>query len=437
MAEIFKADGEGIPDIIPWDFDSVQQSGNGKFRLRAEAAIRGVFGYEIVAGAGSWGALALKVLPNGPYFEVYARFHLVLLASLYCSTSAGWPILMLRSSGGSILQTIGINWPAGGEPVGWNYYDPNTGGVDDATGFSLNAEHYLELHYKKGAAGSSSLEWRVNGQLLGSYSPNSPTEVDNIHFGKWDVMGVNITEGLKVYVDELLLATTGWIGIAPIPSTYKPQSGLPAPFVDYVPKIFRDNPSPDLLALTGKMDELIGAWGSETKELQHLYDPARAQEAALEELGFMFQAGFKGYETEREKRQKIGFAVRGHKSRGLWQEDAKPKIDAIAGGDAQILKGFSGDDWILVGDGLTPPAYYWASLGADGIDDDLGIALIGAGDEVEIAGNIYIDVDNDSLTAQEVENMVQELETDVVPAYIRVILGYVNVAGQFIEYVRI
>jgi len=212
---------------------------------------------------------------------------------------------------------------------------------------------------------------------------------------------------------------------------------LPLPFLDHVPKIFRGNPSPDLLAFADKMDKLIGEWGEETKGLQHLFNPARAPAAALVELDFMFQAGFKGYETEREKRQKIGFAVKGHKSRGLWQEDAKPKIDVIAGGDSKILRGFSGDDWILVGDGLTPPAYYWAALGADGIDDELGIALIGAGDEMEIAGNIYIDVDNDSLTAQEVENMVQELEEDIVPAYIRVILGYVNVGGQFIEYVRI
>ena len=35
------------------------------------------------------------------------------------------------------------------------------------------------------------------------------------------------------------------------------------------------------------------------------------------------------------------------------------------------------DDWILVGDGTTPDAYCWATLGTDGLYDNLGLLLSG------------------------------------------------------------
>ena len=74
-----------------------------------------------------------------------------------------------------------------------------------------------------------------------------------------------------------------------------------------------------------------------------------------------------------------------------------------------------------------------AAMGADGIDDELGISLIGSGLEVQVAGNIYIDVDNNSLTADEQESIRLDL-LDIVPAYMYVHIGYENVSGQFIEY---
>lgn len=105
---------------------------------------------------------------------------------------------------------------------------------------------------------------------------------------------------------------------------------------------------------------------------------------------------------------------------------------------ARIFRSYDQDDWILVGDGLTPAAFYWAALGADGVDDMLGIALIGKGDEIEVAGNIYIDCHKgvlvSTLTAAQIAQIVTELESDVAPAYMRIILGYINATGAFIEY---
>ena len=82
---------------------------------------------------------------------------------------------------------------------------------------------------------------------------------------------------------------------------------------------------------------------------------------------------------------------------------------------------------------MTPTAYYWAALGADGIDDDLGISLIGSGLEIEVAGNIYIDVDNAVLTAGEQEQ-IRVAMLDIVPAYMKVHFGYLDGTGTFIEY---
>lgn len=442
MARLVKIWGEGIPDVSPWELDSITESGSCVFALDPDAKYSGIFGYK----ASYDGANIVCYGSKGftPQGEVYfgVRFKIdpgltgvadkkIYLFNLECLAPT------------SMLTGITLELDGSGDPLQWSVYNRVGGFFNSSQNFTLGVWHYWLVFYRQGTGSDGGWIHKIDGiEIYNNLTHDvSPFTADLIRIGSKDQVGANPAAGSYIYYDDIGVDDSEPPGLPILPYSYdkKPlaSKGLPIPFLDHVPKLFRDNPSPDLLALTGKMDGLLEAWGIETKELQHLYDPGRAHAAALAELEFMFQADFKGYETEREKRQKISFAVKGHKSRGLWQEDAKPKIDAIAGGDAQIFRGFSGDDWILVGDGLTPAAYYWAALGADGVDDELGIALIGSGDEVEVAGNIYIDVDNDSLTAQEVKNMVQELEADVVPAYIRVILGYVNVVGQFIEYARI
>lgn len=205
---------------------------------------------------------------------------------------------------------------------------------------------------------------------------------------------------------------------------------LPTAFEKYIPKFFtRDS---KLTAFADKIDEIIESLKSDTIGLNDLIDPVKCPAILLDKLGYFLNANIKEQDTERQKRIKIATAVEGHKKRGSFEFDAKPKIDAIAGGDSSIITEIGGDDWILVGDGLTPSAYYWATLGADGIDTDYGLALIGGGDEIEIAGNIYIDVDNSSLTASEQEQIELEME-DIVPAYYKVFFGYIS-AGLFVLY---
>ena len=206
---------------------------------------------------------------------------------------------------------------------------------------------------------------------------------------------------------------------------------LPIPFEKYVPKFYERDTK--LNAFTDKIDEILGYLKDETIDLNTLIDPMRIPAALLVNLGYYLNAGIISTDSETVRRIKVATAVQGHKRRGSFNLDAKPKIDAIAGGDSQIFRSFDKDDWILVGDGTTPSAYYWAALGADGIDDGLGISLIGSGYEVEVAGNIYIDVDNAALTAGEQEQLRVSM-LDIVPAYMYVHFGYIDGTGAFIQY---
>jgi phage tail-like protein len=211
---------------------------------------------------------------------------------------------------------------------------------------------------------------------------------------------------------------------------------LPQPFEKYIPRFFKRDSK--LIAFSDKINEILDSIRYDTVGLNDIVDPVKCPAIILDELGYFLNAGIKAQDSEDQKRLKIATAIQGHKKRGTFKFDAKPKIDAIAGGDSQIIRGFTGDDWIMGGDGETiPSSYYWASLGVDGIDDSLGISLIGEGIEIEVAGNIYIDVDNDSLSASEVQQIVDELEDDIVPAYFRVFIGYLDLGGNFVTYTYI
>lgn len=150
---------------------------------------------------------------------------------------------------------------------------------------------------------------------------------------------------------------------------------LPIPFIDYIPQSFtRDG---KLTAFADKHDDIMNDLSADTIGLNHLMNPYRISSSLIEYLGYFVNAGILAFDSEATKRNKVATAVQSHKRRGSFNLDAKPKIDNIAGGDSQILTSVGGDDWILPGDGETPSAFYWSALGVDGIDTDLGVALVG------------------------------------------------------------
>lgn len=188
--------------------------------------------------------------------------------------------------------------------------------------------------------------------------------------------------------------------------------------------------NPSASALITKSDSDVLDWKEEILEIIFLKVAERCPSSFLNELGYMFSAGLLDFDTERTKRIKVYTAIQRHKKRGSWTNDAKALIDAIAGGNSSLVKNYFDAEWILWAKESSDLLDYTSTLGEDGVDSDLGIDLCALYGEAEIAGIVWIDVDNDSLTAQEVENIVVSLN-DVCPAYFRVVLGYFDSISGF------
>lgn len=209
---------------------------------------------------------------------------------------------------------------------------------------------------------------------------------------------------------------------------------LPISFIKYLPAPLFDKLDESGQELINFIDNFVNEIYEEILGIWYFKQPEQTAQVTLDYWEQYFNIVNVTAKTLVQRRQQIASAVASYKKRGLWQDDVKVVIDIIAGGDSQILSNGTGSDWILTGDGNTPPTYYWATFGGDGIDDELGMDFIGVGTEIEIAGNIYIDVDNASLTTEQIDQLVAELENNVVPAYYRIFLGYINVSDEFVTY---
>ena len=210
--------------------------------------------------------------------------------------------------------------------------------------------------------------------------------------------------------------------------------GLPVPFIEAIPEALGAAPDPAMVSLAGKMDSLLLEAVGSVIDLRRLNRPDECPSAHLPELAAELAASILPLDNDRTRRKKITGAVRTHKNRGTWEYDAKIMVDSIALGDSVFYSSWATTAaWFLRGGETTEPATYMASLGVDGIDPLLGIGLLGDFTEWEIPGNVYIDVDNAGLTAEQVAQLVLDLASDVVPAYVRVFLGY-TVAGAFSVY---
>jgi hypothetical protein len=213
---------------------------------------------------------------------------------------------------------------------------------------------------------------------------------------------------------------------------------LPIPSLQYIPKVYRDNPTAGTLALTNKIDSNLIAWRKEIIELGWITSAVKCPAMFLDEIGYMFNSAITPTDSETTKRKKIFYAIQNNQLRGTWLYSAKVIIDAITGYNAQQYTIQSADDWIMTGDGMievdNPD---WSILGGDVVFDD-GFSLIGDGTEIELWGNIYIDlhygIHTAVLTADQIIQIVTAIQDDIVPAYFRIYLGYVPVAGGFQVY---
>lgn len=208
---------------------------------------------------------------------------------------------------------------------------------------------------------------------------------------------------------------------------------LPIPFEKYIPKIFRRDTK--LLALTDKVDTHLTAWKNDILALKHNADPLSIGSSLVDDLGALLSPGFLDVDSSTIKRRKIATAVRSHRYHATFVYDVKLKIDAVVGGDSYLYTSLNenDDDWIICGDGISPIAgSFYAILGGDGVATDYGIRIVGNDLEAGTTGVVEIDVDDNSLSADEVLQVVQSIENDI-PVFMRVFLGYLS-AGSFVRY---
>lgn len=212
---------------------------------------------------------------------------------------------------------------------------------------------------------------------------------------------------------------------------------LPLPSKDYIPKIYRDAEQNEMNAFCQKLDSIIESIFDDVLNLTTLFDVVKCPAIFLDQLGCMLNAGLLQNDSEQTKRVKIKSAIESHKKRGSWKYHAKLIIDSITGYSAVIFRGFDSDDWIQCGDGILEVGTDWAVLGGDG-NPPYGMSLIGEGTEIEIQGNIYIDCHDgihvSTLTAAQIQQIRDNISYDIVPAYMRIYLGYIDAVGSFVIY---
>lgn len=188
-----------------------------------------------------------------------------------------------------------------------------------------------------------------------------------------------------------------------------------------------------MTALATLIDDLLDEVETDLRHYEYLLDPVRIPAEFIEELGHLLSAGVVSSDTDLQKRQKVATAVAAHKRRCSFNLDAKPKIDIICGGNSSVVHSYSGGDWIEASDDSFPTAYYWATIAGDDSDSELGLILVGSGFEIVVAGNVYIDVDNAALSADDQARLEFAMQ-DIVPAYMYVHFGYFDITGAFVEY---
>lgn len=207
---------------------------------------------------------------------------------------------------------------------------------------------------------------------------------------------------------------------------------FPVPFLENIPKLFRDHAAQGTIAFTDKMDEIIEGLRDEIKELGYQNNPARMKSVCLDELGYQLGAEIQALDSDAVKRAKISTAASTQRYRSTWTSSVKLRIDSIVGMDSKIISSVGSDDDVDCGKGDEPALYYWSGEGGKDASADYGVYEYGKGIEPGVKGVVRIDVDDSTLTTSEVENLKNQL-LDLIPAYMIIILGYMS-GGIFVAY---
>ena len=204
---------------------------------------------------------------------------------------------------------------------------------------------------------------------------------------------------------------------------------LPIPTIDHIPPYDRAEP------LCDKMDKIFSEIQEEIIGLKHITDPFACKSVVLDTFGQMVNANMRKTDSEDVKRHRIYSAIEDNKLFGTWSR-VKGLIDDICGGDSRLVTQEPDDIWLLMGDEqiqqLGKPT--WAVLGLNEQTAETnmyGIILEGV-PTIWQKGIFNIDVNNDHLTAKEVELLYENLFSST-PVGMTIGVGYI-MGTEFVSY---
>lgn len=220
----------------------------------------------------------------------------------------------------------------------------------------------------------------------------------------------------------------------------------------YIPKVLKDNIDASGQALIDYVNDLIEDIKEECLGLAKLQTADEAPASLLDNLGYTYAAELSQKDTETQKRVKILLAVQGHKFRGTWSFDIKPKVDNESGLDATLFKNEDNRKRCWYGTGGEYKGYYWA-----GEFTAINGKTWFGNNEVELAGVVYIDIgsiimiytDSNAViytnsagviynkasyasdySAGFLQNIVNAIKNNI-PAYFKVYIGFSNGSNKF------
>ena len=204
---------------------------------------------------------------------------------------------------------------------------------------------------------------------------------------------------------------------------------LPIPTINHIPPYDRAEP------LCDKMDKIFSEVQEEIIGLKHITDPFACKSVVLDTFGQMVNANIRKTDSEDVKRHRIYSAIEDNKLFGTWSR-IKGLIDNVCGGDSKLVCQKPDDAWIIIGDEQTHEfgGLTWACLGLNEQTAETnmyGIALEGV-PTIWQKGVFNIDVDNDHLTAKEMELLYENLYSST-PVGMTIGVGYI-MGTEFVPY---
>jgi len=210
-ADIAVINGEDA-GTTPWEFDSISAETGCVFELDVAAALHGSSGYKHVNTGNNEYAYGTKAITEQT--EFYIRFYLQ-LNDVITQYGGSQPIFIALTDGGVTKFHFGaITNGSTKAAESWRY---NRNGIylSDATNFSENVPHYVDMYFKAGSGANGVFTLWVDSTEIESITGQdySAIAIDGIKVGQVNA-SVTVDSG-SVYIDDILLSTTGPIGPYP------------------------------------------------------------------------------------------------------------------------------------------------------------------------------------------------------------------------------